>query len=289
MDLGSSGRCGERLRSGDSGAGCGQRAGAQPRPHRSIGPQGPCPPRDTHRAPGPGSAAGHAGSLPSCAVGNAQRSLAVTWPHFAAKALSPPASPVAAAAPGVLAGVGGFCPNTAGMLWVCIPGDGDTEGAPRGVPGEPTRPTHHLLKVDEVLGHRAVALVDECHVCEGGLGIRLGLLVPGVGWVSPKGSLPPTQPIPSLTPQAKTPTFEQEGHEGDDGGAQLGDGQAIDPVVPRRVLGTERDLSAGQAGDTVAPLGPCSFWEPQQTGVTLCHKTPPSLPSAPPNPPGRGI
>lgn len=50
--------------------------------------------------------------------------------------------------------------------------------------------------------------------------------------------------------QAEVPTFEEKGHEGDDGGAQLGDGQAIDPVVPRRVLGTERDLSAGQAGDT---------------------------------------
>lgn len=112
-----------------------------------------------------------------------------------------------------------------------------------------------------------------------------------LGWAGcpQRGPWPPTQPIPTLTLQAKAPTFEQEGHEGDDGGAQLGDGQAIDPVVPRRVLGTERDLSAGQAGDTVAPLGPCSFWEPQQNGVTLCHKTPPSLPSAPPNPPGRGI
>lgn len=44
-------------------------------------------------------------------------------------------------------------------------------------------------------------------------------------------------------PRAAAPTFEEEGDEGDDGGAQLGDGQAIDPVVPRRVLGTERELS----------------------------------------------
>lgn len=35
-------------------------------------------------------------------------------------------------------------------------------------------------------------------------------------------------------------TFEKKRHEGDDGRGELGEGQSIDSVVPRRVLGGKK-------------------------------------------------
>lgn len=126
----------------------------------------------------------------------------------------------------------GGCVMPCGCSGSASPGD-SKEGPPPDPPG-----THHLLKVDEVLGQRAIALVDEGHVCSKGGGILGSERAPG----SVSCSLGRAGCM-QRAPRAAAPTFEEEGDEGDDGGAQLGDGQAIDPVVPRRVLGTERELS----------------------------------------------
>lgn len=98
-------------------------------------------------------------------------------------------------------------------------------------------------------------------------------------------------------PRAAAPTFEEEGDEGDDGGAQLGDGQAIDPVVPRRVLGTERELSgvgvsmgggsgalvlgtAPNLGEGNAPRSaPCPNPVPPPQLCTKCPRSPASSPA----------
>lgn len=98
-------------------------------------------------------------------------------------------------------------------------------------------------------------------------------------------------------PRAAAPTFEEEGDEGDDGGAQLGDGQAIDPVVPRRVLGTERELSgvgvsrgggsgalvlgtAPNLGKGSAPRSaPCPNPVPPPQLCTKCPRSPASSPA----------
>lgn len=84
---------------------------------------------------------------------------------------------------------------------------------------QPPTAAHHLLKVDEVLSQRAVAFVDEGHVCsrKGCGGIRVSA---GFGFSVP------------CVHRAVGRTFKEEGDEGDDGGAQLGDGQTINPVVP---------------------------------------------------------